>query len=125
MPNYASTQVRVPGPFNSEGDWIVKRLMVTMPDASALSAPSTFIRIDKSGVARIPAANFSPHLHFIQPGEVLGLARNPLLWLDKFFPGAKDSAGKGGTFFGKQGRGAMGGGESPAEQDGANELVLR
>jgi len=102
IPAYTSAQVQVPGPFNSEGDWIVKRLMVTMPDASALSAPSTFIRIDKSGVARIPAANFSPHPCFIQPGEVLGLARNPLLWLDEFSPGAKDSAKKVAVFLGKR-----------------------
>ncbi len=75
--------------------------MVTMPDALALSAPSTFIRIDKSGVARILVANFSPHPCIIQPGEVLGLARNPHLWLDKLSPGAKDSAKKVAAFLGK------------------------
>src|SRR5260370_17675060 len=96
--------------------------MVTMPDASALSAPLTFIRIDKSGVTRIPAANFFPHLCFIQPGEVLGLARNPHLWLDEFSPGAKDSAKKVATFLGKWVQGTMRE-ESPAEQDGENELL--
>src|SRR6266478_1588444 len=123
IPAYTSTQVRVPGPFNREGDWIVKHLMVTMPDALALSAPSTFIRTDKSGVARILAANFSPHLRFIQPGEVLGLARNPHLWLDEFSPGAKDSAEKVAAFLGKQVQGTMREEESPAEQDRENELL--
>ena len=89
------------GPFNSEGDWIVEHLVVTMPDALALSAPSTFIRIDESGVARILVANFSPHPHIIQPGEVLGLAQNPHLWLDELSPGAKDSAEKVAAFLGK------------------------
>src|SRR5260370_36479368 len=97
--------------------------MVTKPDASALSAPSTFIRIDKSGVARILAANFSPHLRIIQSGEVLGLARNPHLWLDKFSPGAKDSAEKVAVFLGKRVRGTMREEESPAEQDRENEML--
>src|SRR5260370_24870921 len=47
IPTYTSAQVQVSGPFDSEGDWIVKCLMVTMPDASALSTPSTLIRIDE------------------------------------------------------------------------------
>src|SRR5260370_3708969 len=82
----------------------------------------TFIRIDKSGVARILAANFSPHLRIIQSGEVLGLAQNPHLWLDKLSPGAKDSAEKVATFLGKLVQGTMRE-ESPAEQDWENELL--
>jgi len=74
IPAYTSTQVQVSGPFDSEGDWIVKHLVVTMLDASALSTPLTFIRIDETGVTRILVANFSPHPHIIQPREVLGLA---------------------------------------------------
>src|SRR5260370_41114251 len=97
--------------------------MVTMPDASALSAPLTFIRIDKSGVARIPAANFSPHPHIIQPGEVLGLARNPHLWLDGLSPGGKDSAKKVAMFLGKQLRGTMREEKSPARKDRENEQL--
>src|SRR6266478_1112629 len=96
--------------------------MVTMPDASALSTPSTFIRIDESGVTRILVANFSPHLHIIQPREVLGLAQNPHLWLDKLSPGAKDSAEKVAMFLGKLVQGNTRG-ESPAEQDEENELL--
>ncbi len=96
--------------------------MVTMPDALALSAPLTFIRIDESGVARILVANFSPHPCIIQPGEVLGLAQNPHLWLDELSPGAKDSAKKVAVFLGKLVRGTMRE-ESPAEQDGENELL--
>ena len=88
--------------------------MVTTPDASALSAPSTLIRIDETGVARIPVANFSPHPHIIQPREVLGLAQNPHLWLDELSPGAKDSAKKVVMFLGKLVQGAMRE-ESPAE----------
>src|SRR5260370_22094821 len=97
--------------------------MVTKPDASALSAPSTFIRIDKSGVARIPAANFSPHPRIIQSGEVLGLARNPHLWLEKLSPAAKDSTEKVAMFLGKLVRGTMREEESPVEQDKKNELL--
>src|SRR5260370_41656476 len=101
IPAYTSAQVQVLGPFDSEGDWIVDHLMPTIPDASALSAPLTLIRIDETGVARIPVANFTPHLCIIQPREVLGLARNPHLWLDKLSPKAKDSAKKVATFLGK------------------------
>src|SRR6266850_2915085 len=58
-------------------------LVVTTPDASALSAPLTFVKVNKMGSAQIPIANFSPHPHIIQPREVLGVARDPHSWLDK------------------------------------------
>src|SRR6266478_1927051 len=58
-------------------------LVVTMPDMSALSTPSTFVKVDEMGSAQIPVANFSSHPHIIQPGEVLGVARDPHSWLDK------------------------------------------
>src|SRR5260370_11907745 len=93
-----------------------------MPDASALSTPSTFIRIDETGVARILVANFAPHTHIMQPREVLGLAQNPHLWLDELSPGAKDSAKKVATFLGKLVQGTMRE-ESPAEQDEENKLL--
>src|SRR5260370_3278058 len=54
-----------------------------MPDMSALSAPSTFVKVDKMGSAQIPIANFSPHPCIIQPGEVLGVAWDPHSWLDE------------------------------------------
>src|SRR5260370_38454092 len=54
-----------------------------MPDMSALSAPSTFVKVDEMGSTQIPVANFSPHPHIIQPGEVLGVAWDPHSWLDE------------------------------------------
>ena len=83
IPTYTSSLVWVLGPFNSEGEWIMECLVVTTLDASALCAPSTFIKVDGTGTALIPVANFSPHPHIVQPGEVLGMAQNPHAWLDK------------------------------------------
>src|SRR6266478_1199659 len=74
---HTSSLVRVSGPFDLKGEWIVECLVVTMPDVSALCTPSTFVNADGMGIAQIPVANFSPHLRIIQPGEVLGVARNP------------------------------------------------
>src|SRR5260370_33526285 len=58
-------------------------LVVNMPDMSALSTPSTFVKVDEMGSAQIPVANFSPHPHIIQPREVLGVAQDPHSWLDE------------------------------------------
>src|SRR5258708_9810585 len=81
IPAYHCSHVPVSGPFEAGEEWIVEHLLVASPDASAL-APSTFVKVDETQTARILVANFSPHPCIIQPGEILGIARNPHEWLD-------------------------------------------
>src|SRR5260370_29058508 len=57
------------------------------------------------GIAQILVANFSPHLHIIQPGEVLGVARNPHSWLDEPSFEAKAEAEKLVVLIGKLSQG--------------------
>ena len=52
-------------------------------------------------MAQIPVANFSPHPRIIQPGEVLGVARNPHSWLDEPSARAKAEAKKMAAFIDK------------------------
>ncbi len=101
IPTYTSSLIQVLGPFDLEGEWIVECLLVTTPDVSALCAPSTFIKVDGNGMAQIPVANFSPHPHIIQLGEVLGVARNPCSWLDEPSVRAKAEAKKMAAFIDK------------------------
>src|SRR5260370_26805281 len=101
IPAYTSSLVQVLGPFDLKGEWIVECLLVTTLDASALCAPSTFIKADGNGMAQIPVANFSPHPCIIQLGEVLGVARNPQSWLDEPSARAKAEAEKMAAFIDK------------------------
>src|SRR5260370_16015374 len=101
IPAYTSSLIQVSGPFDLEGEWIVECLLVTTPDASALCAPSTFIKVDGNGMAQILVANFSPHPRIIQLGEVLGVARNPHSWLDEPSVRAKAEAEKMAAFVDK------------------------
>src|SRR5258708_6120141 len=82
IPAYHCSQVPVSGPFEAGEEWIVECLLVASLDASALGAPSTFVQVDETQTARILVANFSPHPCIVQPGEILGIARNPHKWLD-------------------------------------------
>src|SRR5260370_21468702 len=101
IPAYTSSLIQVSGPFDLKGEWIVECLLVTTPDVSALCAPSTFIKADGNGMAQIPVANFSPHPHIIQLGEVLGVACNPHSWLDEPSVRVKAEARKMAAFIDK------------------------
>src|SRR5260370_34318853 len=52
-------------------------------------------------MAQIPVANFSPHPHIIQLGEVLGVAQNLCSWLDEPSARAKAEAKKMAAFIDK------------------------
>src|SRR5260370_41739303 len=77
IPAYHCMQVPMSSLFSQGEEWLIEHLLVMTPDASALGAPTTLVRIGIDGKAVVPVANFTPI------GKPLGIAQDPHTWLDK------------------------------------------
>ncbi|KAI5823954.1 hypothetical protein K523DRAFT_343732 [Schizophyllum commune Tattone D] len=89
LPPHSCVKVKVTGPFESPGEWIVEKLLLSSDDDRFLMVPNTLISSD---APYVPLANPSDTPRIIRKGETLGRAVRAEEYFDK--PGTKDRLDK-------------------------------
>ncbi|KAL1685172.1 hypothetical protein GGG16DRAFT_66837, partial [Schizophyllum commune] len=89
LPPHSCVKVKVTGPFESPGEWIVEKLLLSSDDDRFLTVPNTLISSD---APYVPLANPSDTPRIIRKGETLGRAVRAEEYFDK--PGTKDRLDK-------------------------------
>ncbi|KAL1684873.1 hypothetical protein GGG16DRAFT_26808, partial [Schizophyllum commune] len=85
LPPHSVVKVKVNGPFQGEGEWVIEKLLLASGEDQVTAVPNTLL---SAASPYIPVANSSDTPRMVRVGDVLGRAAKA----DQFFDTPKDKA---------------------------------